>query len=82
VPFIGDVPGKAGQYVAAGYNGHGMARIFLCAPTLAKYMLDGTWDTAMPEAFRVTPERIAGLRKTVDHLNLGSGPAGFSKLVA
>jgi hypothetical protein len=30
----------------------------------------------------VTPERIAGLRKTVDHLNLGSGPAGFSKLVA
>lgn len=23
VPFIGSVPGKEGQYVAAGYNGHG-----------------------------------------------------------
>lgn len=23
LPFVGDIPGKKGQYVAAGYNGHG-----------------------------------------------------------
>jgi glycine/D-amino acid oxidase-like deaminating enzyme len=23
VPFVGPIPGKEGQYVAAGYNGHG-----------------------------------------------------------
>lgn len=84
VPFIGDVPDKPGQYVAAGYNGHGqspllhivqqgppltedvgMARIFLCAPTLAQYMLTGEWADEMPEAFKVTPERISRLRKKV-----------------
>lgn len=43
----------------------GMARIFLCAPTLAKYVLSSEWDTAMPEAFRVTPERLAKLRAKV-----------------
>ncbi|KAF8998900.1 hypothetical protein BDZ89DRAFT_736064 [Hymenopellis radicata] len=31
VPFIGSVPGLAGQYVMAGFHGHGMARIFGCA---------------------------------------------------
>ena len=42
-----------------------MARIFLCAPALAQYMLSGQWDAAMPEAFRVTPERLDRLREKV-----------------
>jgi hypothetical protein len=76
VPFIGDVPGKDGQYVAAGYNGHGkylkglrlkigMARIFLCAPTLANYILTDKWDPAMPDAFKITPERLDKLRAKI-----------------
>lgn len=63
VPLVGDVPGKQGQFVAAGYCGHGMARIFLTAPTLAKYITTGEWDEAMPSCFRVTPERVARLQQ-------------------
>ncbi|WWC85870.1 uncharacterized protein L201_000737 [Kwoniella dendrophila CBS 6074] len=63
VPFIGSVPNKPGQYVAAGYNGHGMARIFICAPALAKHVLGGEWDPIMPKSFIVTEERINRLRK-------------------
>lgn len=76
VPFIGPIPGKKGQYVAAGYNGHGMARIFLCAPALARYMLMGDWDPDMPEAFRVTPERLGRLRVKV---GLASAAGGDGK---
>ncbi|KAF9003170.1 FAD dependent oxidoreductase [Hymenopellis radicata] len=63
VPFIGPVPGLAGQYVMAGFNGHGMARIFGCAPGLAKMMTGGAWaDTGMPECFQITADRIDKLK--------------------
>lgn len=42
-----------------------MARIFLCAPTLAQYILTGKWNHEMPEAFKITPDRISRLRKKV-----------------
>lgn len=40
-----------------------MARIFLTAPTLAKYVTTGEWDSAMPSCFHVTPERVERLKK-------------------
>lgn len=42
-----------------------MARIFLCAPALGEYMLNGTWAPEMPSSFRINPERIARLRKNL-----------------
>ncbi|KAK0444954.1 FAD dependent oxidoreductase-domain-containing protein [Desarmillaria tabescens] len=64
VPFVGAVPGCPGQYVLAGFNGHGMARIFGCAPGLAQMVLGGNWeDTGMPECFQITEERMAKLRQ-------------------
>ncbi|KAF7537209.1 hypothetical protein G7054_g3903 [Neopestalotiopsis clavispora] len=66
VPLIGAVPGSAGQWICAGFNGHGMARIFTCAPGVAKLMLGGSWsDTGLPECFELTEERLAKLRKGV-----------------
>ncbi|KAF9033228.1 hypothetical protein BDZ89DRAFT_947904, partial [Hymenopellis radicata] len=73
VPFIGPVPGLAGQYVMAGFNGHGtfdswrylpvLTGIFGCAPGLAKMMTGGTWaDTSMPECFQITADRIDKLK--------------------
>lgn len=50
-----------------------MARIFLCAPALAQYVLTGKWDPAMPACFRLTPERLARLRVKV---GLGVGGEG------
>ncbi|WWC99984.1 hypothetical protein V866_006893 [Kwoniella sp. B9012] len=59
VPFIGAVPGKPGQWMCCGHNGHGMARIFTAAPALAKLVQGATWDeTGLPECFEVSNERL------------------------
>ncbi|KAI5862454.1 FAD dependent oxidoreductase [Durotheca rogersii] len=59
VPLVGPVPGRDGQWICAGFNGHGMARIFTCAPGVAKLILGGTWeDTGLPECFQMTEERL------------------------
>ncbi|WWD19838.1 hypothetical protein CI109_104305 [Kwoniella shandongensis] len=65
VPFVGPVPEKEGQYIIAGFNGHGMARIFHCAPTLAAIMTGGEWDPTLPLAFKSSPERFASLREKI-----------------
>jgi len=58
----------------------GMARIFLCAPVLAKYMLDGEWDPEMPSAFLVTEERLARLRKEVKRDEVDATGSDLSKM--
>ncbi|WRT63779.1 uncharacterized protein IL334_000704 [Kwoniella shivajii] len=80
VPFIGSIPGKPGQFISAGFNGHGMARIFICAPALSKYMLTGEWDEIMPASFRVTEERLLKLRQGVDKGRLDKSGGLPSKL--
>jgi glycine/D-amino acid oxidase-like deaminating enzyme len=62
VPLIGARLGFEGQYLAVGYNGHGMARIFVTAPALARFVCTGEWDADMPACFRVSDERLARLR--------------------
>lgn len=60
VPYVGAIDDLPGQYICAGFNGHGMARIFTCAPGLVKLMLGGTWsDTNLPECFQYSHERLA-----------------------
>ncbi|KAF2768737.1 hypothetical protein EJ03DRAFT_351925 [Teratosphaeria nubilosa] len=52
VPFVGEVPGKPGQWACVGHNGHGMARTFTLAPGLAKLIAGHSWEsTGIPEAF-------------------------------
>ncbi|KAK4499542.1 hypothetical protein PRZ48_010058 [Zasmidium cellare] len=59
VPMIGPVDGKEGQYICAGFNGHGMARIWTCAPGLVKIMLGGEWSsTGLPECFQYSKARL------------------------
>ncbi|KAI2616346.1 FAD dependent oxidoreductase [Hypoxylon sp. NC1633] len=66
VPFVGRVESLPGQWICAGFNGHGMARIFTCAPGVAKLILGGSWkDTGLPECFEMTEERLEKLRKGV-----------------
>ncbi|WWC73169.1 uncharacterized protein I206_107135 [Kwoniella pini CBS 10737] len=61
VPFVGAVPGKAGQWMSCGHNGHGMARIFTCSRGLAKLVQGSSWvETGLPECFQVTRERLNG----------------------
>lgn len=62
VPFVGKLERLPGQFVCAGFNGHGMARIFNCAPGLVKIMKGESWDsTGLPECFNVTEERLLRL---------------------
>ncbi|WVQ97275.1 hypothetical protein IAU59_004386 [Kwoniella sp. CBS 9459] len=66
LPHIGAVPHKPGQCICAGHNGHGMARIFTCAPGLVKSINGGTWAfTGLPECFEVTEERLLAGRTKV-----------------
>ena len=59
VPLVGSIEELPGQYICAAFSGHGMARIFTCAPGLAMMMLGGTWDdTAYPECFQYSAERL------------------------
>ncbi|KAL4947707.1 FAD dependent oxidoreductase [Aspergillus filifer] len=62
VPFLGPVEGKEGQFVCAGFNGHGMARIFTCAPGVAKLIAGRPWaETGLPECFLFSEERMMKL---------------------
>ncbi|OOQ88527.1 hypothetical protein PEBR_12522 [Penicillium brasilianum] len=62
VPFVGAIDSLPGQYICAGFNGHGMARIFTCAPGIAKIVLGQAWsDTRLPECFQFSHERLTRL---------------------
>ncbi|KEF62115.1 uncharacterized protein A1O9_00087 [Exophiala aquamarina CBS 119918] len=60
VPLVGPIDELRGQYICAGFNGHGMARIFTCAPGLVKMITGGTWaDTGLPECFQYSADRLS-----------------------
>lgn len=59
VPLVGAIDELPGQYISAGFNGHGMARIWTCAPGLVMLMMGGEWgETGLPECFRYSSERL------------------------
>ncbi|KAI8713945.1 DAO domain-containing protein [Fusarium sp. LHS14.1] len=64
VPFVGAIDGLEGQWICAGFNEHGMARIFQCARGLAKLITGESWSTTgMPECFKFSKERLARFAK-------------------
>ncbi|KAJ4988180.1 FAD dependent oxidoreductase [Stagonosporopsis vannaccii] len=64
VPFVGELPGKPGQWICAGHHGHGMARIFTAAPGLVKLMSGKSWDeVGLPDVYQITASRLERLQK-------------------
>ncbi|KAI1772827.1 FAD dependent oxidoreductase [Hypoxylon cercidicola] len=59
-PHIGPVPSKPGLYVCAGFNGHGMPNVLLCAKGLAAMVRDGCAfaDTGVPACYETGAERL------------------------
>ena len=59
-PHIGAVPSKKGQFIIAGFNGHGMPVVWLAAKELARMVSEGIAfeDTSMPRLFKTTQFRI------------------------
>ncbi|KAF2433385.1 FAD dependent oxidoreductase [Tothia fuscella] len=60
-PLVGELPGKKGLWISAGFNGHGMVLCLKCAEALTHMLLDigtevfGTW---FPSSFAITEERL------------------------
>ncbi|KAL7625391.1 hypothetical protein AAE478_004609 [Parahypoxylon ruwenzoriense] len=60
VPHIGHVPSKPGLYICAGFNGHGMPNVLLCAKGLARMIKDGTSfsETGVPTCYQTSATRL------------------------
>ena len=82
-PHIGAVPEKLGQFVIAGFNGHGMPVIWLSSKGLAKMLIEEVdfEKSGMPRLFKTTKERIerAQSGKVEDGDILGTGNFGATK---
>lgn len=54
------MPGKPGQMVIAGFNGHGMPLILLAAKAVVEMMQEGKTfeETGAPSLFKITQERL------------------------
>lgn len=61
LPHIGPIPGKEGQFIIAGFNGHGMPLIHLSAKGIVEMMIEGKefGETGVPKLFETTVERLA-----------------------
>ncbi|POS75665.1 FAD dependent oxidoreductase [Diaporthe helianthi] len=67
MPYIGHVPGKKGQYIAAGFNGHGMPLIHLATRALSEIVRgEKTFEeTDLPAVFKPTKERLQNTRNDI-----------------
>lgn len=67
MPFIGSVPGKPGQLIAAGFSGHGMPLILLSTKGIAQMILHGKTfeEVGVPKIFKVTQERLDSRRNDI-----------------
>lgn len=68
VPHIGAVPGVEGQYIVAGFSGHGMPQIFSATKGVARMVVEdiGYEETGLPELFRTTRERLEERRNWME----------------
>ncbi|KAM5343723.1 hypothetical protein ACJ41O_012260 [Fusarium nematophilum] len=67
MPYVGDVPGKPGQMVLAGFSGHGMPLILLSAKAIVQMLRHGKSyeETGVPSVFRATRERLESTKNEI-----------------
>jgi glycine/D-amino acid oxidase-like deaminating enzyme len=60
MPFVGELPDQTNGYVIAGFNGHGMSRILLCARALVDLVLErvSNIEEQIPKPFIITKARL------------------------
>jgi len=58
--FVGNIPGRADQYIMAGFNGAGMVYIFLSSQGLAHMIINDIpfEQTGLPRILQPTTERL------------------------
>ena len=80
-PYVGELPGSPGQYICAGFTGHGMPQAFLAAEAIASMVVDGKTvrDTGLPRLFGVGLDR---LHSSVEHTALAGWKSVMRRPVA
>lgn len=60
MPHLGDVPEKPGQFIIAGFSGHGMPEILLSSKAVASLIRNGTpiEKSGVPKMFKTSKQRI------------------------
>lgn len=74
MPHVGHVPGKDGQYIIAGFSGHGMPEILLASRGVAEMVCgDVSFEaTGLPRLVKTTAERISKERGSALEESLSS----------
>ncbi|KAI1422208.1 FAD dependent oxidoreductase [Xylaria sp. FL1777] len=60
LPHVGTVPRKTGLYICAGFIGHGMPNVLLCAKAVAKLLTDASplAESGVPACYETSSERL------------------------
>lgn len=60
LPHLGSVPDKPGQFIIAGFSGHGMPEILLSSKAVASLVRDGTpiEKSGVPKIFTTSKDRV------------------------
>ncbi|ETS73732.1 hypothetical protein PFICI_14678 [Pestalotiopsis fici W106-1] len=68
MPHLGEVPGKAGQYIIAGFSGHGMPEILLSSKGVAAMIRDDVpfEKSGLPRIFKTSRERITNKQNPLE----------------
>ncbi|KAF5576053.1 FAD NAD(P)-binding protein [Fusarium pseudoanthophilum] len=66
LPHVGEVPGRDGVFVIAGFHGHGMPVIFLAAEGIAAMTQGLIYEkTGMPSLFKTSEDRLKSERNDI-----------------
>lgn len=67
LPHVGPVPKKPGQFIVAGFSGHGMPQAFLSARGVASMIVEGKQfqQTGLPRLYQTSQERLNSKRNIV-----------------
>lgn len=76
-PHIGHVPNKPGQFILAGFTGHGMPQAFLSAKGVAAMIVEGKSfsESGVPRIWETTQKRLDSKRNRI----LEGSPVEWSK---
>jgi hypothetical protein len=67
LPHIGQVPGKPGQFIMAGFTGHGMPQAWLSGKGIAEMVSKGVpfTQSGIPRIFETTHARLENDRNDI-----------------
>jgi len=70
MPHVGTIPGKQNQFIMAGFNGGGMALIFLIGKAMAIMIQENIpfEETGLPRQFKTTTERLKSARRDASNV--------------